>query len=173
MKNKLFIGLFLLATVTITSILVTSCKTKKEREKVKMEFPNLKYVWVYKDDGTVAEEINTFGETKDYCFFNLVPGEHRYGWDQSLTGVLNSNKKMIMPPFYARMTMVWDPVSQERFFFGEWLSGTRRHVYDLSGNKVAEFDGNKWLRLKKLCQKITPGTAGIDTWEIKNFRKQF
>ncbi len=168
MKNKLLISLSLLLTV----IMLGACKTKKEREKVKMEFPNLKYVWVYKDDGTVAEEINTFGETYDYCFFNLVPGEHRYGWDQSLTGVLNSSKKMIMPPFYARMTIVWDPVSKERFFFGEWLSGTRRHVYNMSGNKVGEFDGNKWLRLKKLCQKITPGTAGIDTWEIKNFREQ-
>lgn len=171
MKNKLFIRLVLLFTVMMFAASLTSCKTKKEREKVKMEFPNLKYVWLYKDDGTVAEPINTFGETNEYCFFNLVPGEHRHGWDQSLTGVLNSARKMIMPPFYARLTMVWDPVAKQRYFFGEWLSGTRRHVYDMSGNKIAEFDGNKWLNLKKLCQKKATSPAGIDEWEIKNFRK--
>lgn len=174
MKKIIFIRFALLISVICIGTVLVSCKTKeKKREIVRLEYPNNRYILLYKDDMTVAEPIKIFGQTEEYSLFNFDSSDRRPGWDQSQTGVLSPKKQVIMPPFYTGFTIVWDPVTKERFFFGSWLSGVIRHVYDMSGKKIAEMSSGKWLELEKLNISKNPfPLPRIDSWEIKNFKSK-
>lgn len=173
MKKSFYWVLFIFF-VAVTSMVSCKVKTQNEREKIRVDYPDAGgYVWVYKDDGTVAEDINIFERTASYSFFNLETSMTRKGWDRSQTGVLNARQNIIMPPFYGNIHVVWDPVSRETFFLGTWKGTSTMDVYDMSGNRINRFRYEKYVELQKLDAYKNRRRDLIKTeWAIRNFRSK-
>lgn len=168
--KKLF---YLLAVMVIGTVLVSCKSSSKERKIVKVDYPDLGYLFLYEDNETVAEPINAFLTIKDFTFFNLKPSLTRKGWDQSRVGVWDKNQKVLIPPFYTEMVIVWDPAAQEYFFHASWKGTLTRHVYNMYGDKIAKIGIEKTEQLKKQNTKPAPATYHpITEWEIKNFRSK-
>lgn len=167
--KKLF---YIIAIVFIGAALM-SCQGKKSnanRKQIKVEYPQLGYLYFYEDDMSIAEPYTEFDENKKFSYFYLESHSERKGWDMSRTGVLDANKKIIVPPFLIGIITVWDPAVQEYYFLGKGRSYSKYHVFDLSGKQIAIIDWQVVTKLKNISKRtaVSPSLK----LELRNFKEK-